>query len=131
MFNNIKDWMTKNSGRRYPLWVVHSNVPKEEGPGVVHELCDSSEPEYVAQCSLKVTLTNNTIIGWTRKLVDSPTIGQDMQNSYSDFSQWYNNPQPTQHAHHYVMHYDSGETMIRRADIVSYNIEWKYIDDDS
>lgn len=130
MFNDIKGWMDKyKTGKRPTLWVVPNDTDAKSETGVVHELADDT-PEYVAQASLKITLNNNTIIRWNCKFVDSPDIGTVMQNAYSDFSQWYNNPQPTQTAHHYVMRYDQGETMIRRADIVSYNIEWKYIDED-
>lgn len=82
----------------------------------------SDEPEIVGITTLKVRTNEHYTYTWTVGHYDDVSTTPDV---FRDFTEWYNSPRPDQVASHYIMRYSKGETMVRRADIISYELRYE------
>lgn len=82
----------------------------------------SDEPVIVGVTTLKVRTNDHYTFTWTVGHYDDDSTTPD---AFKEFTDWYNSPRPDQVAAHYVMRYSKGETMVRRADIISYDLRYE------
>lgn len=91
-------------------------------PKLVEKSVESETPVIIGITTLKVRMNSDYCFSWTTEHYDTNTT--DVPVVFREFTNWYNSPKPEQIATHYVMLYTNGETMIRRADIISYEIRY-------
>lgn len=115
VFTKIEDWLAAPFQKAADEAI--DNVVKFR-PRVVEK---DDTPVVVGITTLTVRTVDQTTYTWN---VDHYIEPEDFPDRFREFTDWYNHPSSDQIANHFVMQYNKGETMIRRADIISYTLRY-------